>query len=153
MLDSWMFCGNADIIGQFCLRIDRCESGWKKINKTCFLPVYDKMTWYGAFAHCKRLNSTLSKEKLPGNLFVNDTRNIVSSSFWIGNRYQTITDTEQTNWMWLNGSLFNEWSRWNVIITDIGCGGCGFWRNGIIHLTSKCSENASYFCGSDWVGK
>ena len=111
------------------------------------------MTWYGAFAHCRRLNSTLLKGSFPKNVLFTAAHNVVRSSFWTGKLYQTIIDIPHTDWIWPNGSVFNEWSRWNIIIDDIGCGGCSFWKNGMVHLTSKCSQNVSYFCGSDWIGK
>lgn len=135
------------------MSLDPCENGWKKIDKNCFLPMYDKMTWYGAFAHCQKLNSSLLKENFPKNVFSNATHKIISSSFWTGKLYETVIDNLHSGWISLNDSVFNEWSRWDIIIHDIGCGGCSFWRNGIIHLTSKCCRNVSYFCGSDCVGK
>jgi hypothetical protein len=52
----------------------------------------------------------------------------------------------------LDGRGFEEWEKWKIIIGDVGCGGCGFWRNGTIYLASNCSQELSYLCDGD-LGK
>ena len=113
-----------------------------------FRPVDVRMTWFGAFAHCKSLHRTLETGHFSKPFVRNAHWNFKTPYFWTGKIYETNFDT-RANWRWLNGSIFEEWDKWKIIITDVGCGGCGFWRNGSIYLTSNCSKNISYLCESD----
>ena len=106
--------------------------------------------WFSAFVHCKRLNGTLLKENISSSLPA--SWKVKTDLLWTGNLYQTTID-RSSNWAWLNGSLFKYWDQTHIIITDVGCGGCGFWENGTIFLTSNCSQKFSYFCGNDTIGK
>ncbi len=130
--------------------LGHCEDDWKKNGSRCFLPVYDRMSFFGAFAHCNRLNSTLYSGHFLKVLFFNASQNIVSSRFWTGKLYNI---DPRAKWIWLNGSVFEEWDNWKIIITDVGCNGCGFWKNGTIYLTSKCSQHISYLCQNDHHSK
>ena len=112
-------------------------------NSRCFLPVHDRMTWFGAFAHCK--DGLPNAEHFSKDSLCNASRINQTSHFWTGNVYESNINP-RANWTWQNGSLFKEWEKWKIIITDVGCGGCGFWKNGTIYLTSNCSQKFSYFC-------
>jgi hypothetical protein len=106
------------------------------------------MTWFGSFAHCKSLNRALDAGNISKALLCNASLAFETSYFWTGKIYESNIDTS-ANWTWLNGSLFTEWDIWKVIITDVGCSGCGFWKNGTIYLTSNCSQNFSDLCEGD----
>ncbi len=123
-------------------------------DSLCFecLPVYDRMTWFGAFAHCKALNRTLYPRNFSNHLHCNTSRCNETSLFWTGRLYEADIDPN-ANWTWLNGSVFEEWDKWPIIITDVGCDGCSFWRDETIYLTSNCSRNFSYLCDRDGDGK
>ena len=103
------------------------------------------MTWFGALAHCKALNGTLHSTS-----FSNKTKN--KTYFWTGNLYEANIDV-RAHWRWLNGSVFEDWDKWKIVIADVGCGGCGFWKNKTIYLTSNCSQKLSYLCNNITVSK
>ena len=120
-------------------------------NDSCgsFLPVYDRMSWFGALAHCKTLNGTLHGINGSCNRSLLDApQGINASHFWTGNLYESNIEA-RANWTWLDGRGFEEWEKWNIIIPDVGCGGCGFWRNGTIYLASNCTQELSYLCDND----
>jgi hypothetical protein len=106
------------------------------------------MTWFDAFAHCKSLSRRHDAGFFSNALLCNINETFGTSYFWTGKIYETNIDI-RAFWRWTNDSLFEEWDKWKLIITDVGCGGCGFWRNGTIYLTSNCSENLSYLCERD----
>jgi hypothetical protein len=106
------------------------------------------MTWFGSFAHCKSLNRALDAGNISKALLCNASLAFETSYFWTGKIYESNIDTS-ADWTWQNGDLFKEWDKWKIIITDVGCSGCGFWKNGTIYLTSNCSQNFSYFCEGD----
>ena len=110
------------------------------------------MTWFGSFAHCKSLNQALDAANTSNALLCNASLAFETSYFWTGKMYESNIDTS-ANWTWLNGSLFKEWDKWKIRIIDVGCSGCGFWKNGTIYLTSNCSQNFSYFCEGSGQGK
>ncbi|CAB4004721.1 Hypothetical predicted protein, partial [Paramuricea clavata] len=142
-------CSNK-LLPSFCKRgryKDRCKGN----NSRCFLPVHDRMTWFDSFAHCKSLNRALDAGNISKALLRNANLSFGTSHFWTGKIYETNIDTS-ANWTWLNGSLFKEWDKCKVINTDVGCSGCGFWKNGTIYLTSNCSQKFSYFCDGSSTG-
>ena len=121
-------------------------------DSRCFpLQVYDKMTWFGALAHCKTLNGTLHAGNFSSDAF-HDSPWGNKTHFWTGNLYEAKIDV-RAHWRWLDGSVFEEWDKCKIVIADVGCDGCGFWRNRTIYLTSNCKQNLSYLCDSDPVGK
>ncbi|CAB4043795.1 Hypothetical predicted protein, partial [Paramuricea clavata] len=87
------------------------------------------MTYFGAFAHCKRLTTKLYTGKFSNckdSLFNRPTfQNVETPLVWTGKLYESTIDTH-ANWTWLNGSLFKEWDTWEIIIADVGCNGCSF---------------------------
>jgi hypothetical protein len=85
-------------------------------------------------------------------LIFNASQNIGTSFFWTG-KLKEINIDPHAKWAWGDGSLFEEWNERKIIITDDGCSGCGFMKNGTIYLTSKCSQRISYLCEKDRVGK
>jgi hypothetical protein len=135
--------------------IDHCKNHSKRNNSQCCLPVHDRMTYFGAFAHCKRLTTKLyvgNFSNCKDSLF-NTSQNVETSLVWTSKLYESIIH-RRAKWTSLNGNSFKEWDKWEIIIADVGCNGCSFMRNGTIYLTSNCSQNLSYFCNnSDWVGK
>jgi hypothetical protein len=106
------------------------------------------MSCLGALAHCKRLNGTLNAGNFARALIFNSSRNIGISSFWTGKLKENNIDPH-AKWTWNNGSLFKEWDERKIIITDVGCSGCGFFKNGTIYLTSNCLQPISYLCEKD----
>ena len=110
------------------------------------------MSCFGALAHCKRLNGTIDAGDFAKALILNAPRNIATSSFWAG-KLKEINIDPHANWTWRNGSLFEEWNERKIIITDVGCNGCGFMKNGTIYLTSNCSQRISYLCEKDRMRK
>ncbi|CAB4023595.1 Hypothetical predicted protein, partial [Paramuricea clavata] len=132
-----------------------CKYRSKRNNSRCCRPVYDRMTYFGAFAHCKRLSTKIYAGNFSNckDTLFNTSHNLETPLVWTGKLYESTIDA-RAKWTWLNGSLFKEWNKWEIIITDVGCNGCSFVRNGTIYLTSNCSQNFSCFCNSsDWVGQ
>lgn len=133
--------------------LGQCEPPWLNgSNGQCFLPVYDKMIWYGAFAHCRRLNSTI----FPGNFsqiqFVNVSHlNIKTSCFWTNNLYE-IAIKRSAQWTRDVGCLINKISLWNILDTNFSCGRCGVLENCTVYLTSNKS-NCTQVCKSFINGK
>ena len=120
-------------------------------SRCSLLQVYDKMTWFGALAHCKTLNGTLNSGHFSNDTF-HDAPWGNKTHFWTGNLYEANIDA-RAHWRWLNGSVFEEWHKWKIVIADVGCDGCGFWQNKTVYLTSNCSQKLSYLCDSDPVGR
>ena len=136
---------------QICLILflGNSEDHWRKNGTNCFFPVHDRLNFFGAWAHCKKMKSIIldagnSSKALLSTVFKKNTTLI-----WTGKLYERVYFEPGANWTWLNGSVFEEWDRWQIVFSDVSCHGCGFWKNGTIQLTSNCSQRISYFCEKD----
>ncbi|XP_028391995.1 uncharacterized protein LOC114516661 [Dendronephthya gigantea] len=122
---------------------DKCDNGWKRNGSHCYLPVYDLMTWYGALAHCRRLNSTLYEGNASKDILCNAS---LEKYFWTRNLYK-INMNESIQWKLVGGRSYKQ-NKWRI--PDMRCGVCGFWENGVVYLiTPNCSQNFSYLCRND----
>jgi hypothetical protein len=139
------------ISGNACSLLGICDDHWKKNEKDCFLPVYDRLTFFGAFAHCAKLEGVPRIERAPKELLLTVSKN-ATITIWTGKVYEARIDKD-SKWKWLNGTDFEEWDRWKVVITDVGCRGCAFLKSRTIYLTSECFQRISYLCESDRESK
>ena len=102
-------------------------------------------TFFDALNYCKTNRSKLSTFNATQIPLFNATRIHETSLFWTGKLYE-VTINPYGKWTWLDGTEFKEWDERRIEIDDVGCGGCSFWKNGSIHLTSNCFQNMSYLC-------
>ena len=122
----------------------KCDGGWNVYGEHCFLTVRDQMTWFGAYAHCKRLHSDLFTNGVHENEIASqmDGQNI-----WTGEAASTKLNPD-LKWKWSVGSEL-QWTSQKINVPDLSCDGCGFLRNETVYLTSFCSKNHSYMCRSE----
>ena len=125
--------------------LDTCDKKWKLVEESCYLVVHESMTWFGAYAHCRRLRSELYTDDvhLPG--FVMDGR-----SFWTGLAIGWRLD-RGLQWQWSNGTTF-QWKYRQIQVRHLGCSGCSYMRNRTLYLTSHCHENLLFFCQGELPG-
>ena len=132
----------------FLLVGSQCVGPWQteSNNHECVLPVYDKMTWYGAFAHCRRLDSEIFAGNFFKIEFVDASHlNVTTSSFWTKNLYEIVLQ-RTANWTWNAGCLVERTSLWNILDTYFSRGKCGVSKNNKIYLTSNCTQISSNVC-------
>ena len=121
-----------------------CDKPFIKNGNQCFLPVYEEKTFFDAIDYCKKNRSNLLTFNASQSPSFNATRIDETPLFWTGKLYE-VTINPYGKWTWLNGTEL-KWDQWRIEIDDVGCRGCGFWKNGSIHLTSNCFQNISYLC-------
>ena len=120
-----------------------CNQGWTSYGDShCWLPVYDRMNWFAAYVHCKRLNGQLPT--------IENLSSIVSFQkdlfFWTDKRYRFKIEP-RTNWTWSKSDLaFSDWWKWEIRIQTVGCYGCGFWNKGMIFLNADCEMKHTTIC-------
>ena len=125
-----------------------CEGGTENLSgqTNCFLEVHQRMTWFGAHAHCEALNaSILTKEVLLMNM-TNSSHKILSRQYWIDRRPRLLINPKAR---WKNTSddgVFEYPDDIQIRITSVGCRGCGFWKDSKVFLGDECEKSHLAIC-------
>jgi hypothetical protein len=124
----------------------KCDEEWSVHGEHCSLIVRDQMTWFGAYAHCRRLQ---------GELFTSGTHeNEIASPMdgqfiWSGSATNKILNTE-IKWTWSNGNKLDRKSQKIRMDNSYCVDGCGYVRNRTVHLTSTCNKKRTFICGNEF---
>ena len=107
------------------------------------------MTWFGAHAHCEALNaSILTKEVLLMNM-TNSSHKKLSKQYWIDRNPRLHINPKAK---WKNTSddgVFKYPDDIQILITSVGCRGCGFWKDSKVFLGAECEKSHLVICKSN----
>ena len=121
--------------------LGKCDENWNLHGEHCSLIVRDQMTWFGAYAHCKRLDSDLFTSSVHEQKFASQ---IGGQDVWTAKAISTkLNPGLGLKWSGLSAL---QWASQKINVPDLSCDGCGFMRNGTVYLTSYCFNSRSYIC-------
>ena len=127
------------------LSVGKCEEGWKMNDNYCYLNVYFRLTWFGAFAHCLAKQSEMYVETVHGH----SISATMTQKFWIG-LAQRRPPNPILGWEWTSGMPL-QWDKAEIMLYNRECSGCGYLRNRTLYLT-WCRRNLLYLCDGDSSG-
>jgi hypothetical protein len=127
--------------------LGKCDENWISYGENCSLLVHDRMSWFGAYAHCKRLHSELYTD----GVHEASIASVMDGRYmWTGLATST-KPNPGPRWEWSNRTQL-QWTDREIRVPDVGCRGCGFMRNQTLYLTSHCLKKYSFICQDEYPG-
>ena len=127
--------------------LGKCDENWISYGENCSLLVHDRMSWFGAYAHCKRLHSELYTD----GVHEASIASVMDGRYmWTGLAIST-KPNPGPRWEWSNRTQL-QWTDREIRVPDVGCRGCGFMRNQTLYLTSHCLKKYSFICQDEYPG-
>ncbi len=99
------------------------------------------MTWFGAYAHCKALNSELFTVGVHEDAIASPMDGRYMWTGWAISKQPN----PRPRWVWSSGSELR-WTDREIRVPDLDCLGCGYLHNETLYLTSFCHKKHSFIC-------